>query len=182
VRKNSKAQELSIDFGLYLLGEVHEEAMAPAEALQQYVSVLSHFPKSIESSWAFEFLRTKLDMVPNDEEMLGEEISIQDFSKALKKATTAKNLTPNFLKGAEPQRKFISTRFDVESDDGTSYLVERAITFERNLGDKSYRPIGYLDSVKDSKTNSVLLRIGKLFTRKSAGGAFNQCEHGCFSS
>jgi len=167
-------------FGLYLLGEVHEEAMAPAEALQQYVSVLTHFPKSIESSWAFEFLRTKLDMVPNDEDVIGEEIPIQDFSKALKKATTAKNLTSNFLKGTEPQRKFISTRFDVESVEGTSYLVERAITFERNLGDKNYRPIGYLDSVKDPKTNSVLLRIGKLFTRKSAGGPLSSVNMAVF--
>ncbi len=167
-------------YGFYLIGEVQEEMMAPAEALQQYVSVLSHFPNSVESSWAFEFLRDKLELVPKDRHVTRQEMPATKYGAMLKKVGTADSLTSGFLKGLEPQRKFLSSEFWVKSEDGTSYLVNRAITFERQLGEKQFRPVGYLDSVKDPKTKQLLLRIGKLFSYKGDSNLLSEMNTAVF--
>lgn len=152
-------------YGTYVLGNMQEEVMAPAEAMQQYVSVLNHFPDAVESAWAAEFLRSKLEMVPDDSQRMGEEVAMKDFAEPLRDSTTARDLTPAFLKGLEPQRRFAITQMELNEGEKNACVVERDITFERNLGDKSYQPVGYLDSVKNAATGEVVLRIGKLFTR-----------------
>jgi hypothetical protein len=152
-------------YGMYLLGNVQEEVMAPAEALQQYVSVLTHFPNAVESAWAAEFLRSKLELVPDDSQNLQEEITVKKFAEPLMESNSVRSLTPEFLKGLEPQRRFVITQFDLKEGEKNACVVERDITFERNLGDKNYQPVGYLDTVKNATTGEVLLRIGKLFTR-----------------
>lgn len=153
-------------FGMYLLGSKLDEVLAPAEALQQYVSVLTHFPEVAESAWAAEFLRTKLDLVPSDLDALGEEIAVAEFEEPLKEAGTVRSLTPEFLRGMEPQKRFVVTQIEVgEKMEESPYRVERAITFERRLGEKNFLPVGYLDSVSHAKTGEVALRLGKLFTR-----------------
>lgn len=156
-------------FGFYLLGEIQEEVMAPAEALQQYTSVLNHFPDAVESAWAFEFLRDKLELVPSDRDMMRQEMTEKNYAKALQTKASGDSLTSGFLKGLEPQRKFLTSQFQVENEDGSSFSVKRAITFERNLGEKSFRPVGYLDNISDPRTNKLLLRVGKLFTYRNGG-------------
>lgn len=167
-------------FGFFLLGEIEEEKMAPAEALQQYSSVLQHYPDTVESSWAFEFMRSKLGLVPNDADLIGDEIDPKVFASLLRESSSGRDLTSGFLKGLEPQRKFVSTQFRLSGDDGAVYLVDRAITFERMIGNKTYYVVGYLDTVKTENGTENLLRIGKLFTRKSNGGPVSEVNTAVF--
>jgi hypothetical protein len=181
--QNRLLQESDLElasFGLYLLGEMEQKVMAPAEALQQYVSVLTYFPDAVESIWAFEFLRDKLSVVPEDRELLEEEAPAKDYAQALEEAASEKGISPTFLKGIEPQRKFLTSEFEVKTKEGVSYWVERSLTFERDLGEKNFRAIGYLDAVRAEQNGDVLLRVGKLFTYKSETGGLSKTNTAVF--
>ncbi len=181
--QNRLLQESDLElasFGFYLLGEIQQKVMAPAEALQQYVSVLTYFPESVESAWAFEFLRDKLSVVPEDRELLEEEVPAEEVAQVLEEAASEKGFSPSFLKGVEPQRKFLTSEFEVKTKEGASYWVQRSITFERALGEKNFRPIGYLDAVRASENEAILLRVGKLFSYIGDKGGLSKTNTAIF--
>ncbi|MBI3999449.1 MAG: hypothetical protein HY351_02440, partial [Candidatus Omnitrophica bacterium] len=104
----------------------------------------------------------------------------EEVAQVLGEAASEKGLSSSFLKGIEPQRKFLTSEFEVKTKEGAAYWVQRSITFERGLGEKNFRPIGYLDAVRASENEDVLLRVGKLFSYKGDKGGLSKTNTAIF--